>query len=574
MCKRFLFFFSILLAAYADAQQEKAFVSGTIKDSLGIPLSGAYITELGTSNAALSGEDGNFQLTIDANKSVELGISYVGRPSRIIRINPLASGEKHRIDVKMEYGVKLKEFVFNEERDREKVSMQTIDPKTVTTLPNASGSFETILKTLPGVSSNNEMSAQYNVRGGNYDENLIYVNDIEIYRPFLPRSGQQEGLSFIHTELVQNVKFSAGGFEARYGDKMSSVLDIKYKEPKKFAASANVSLLGIQSHVEGTAHKKRFTYLLGARYWTNQLLVGSLDTKGDYRPSFADVQTLITYHLRDNLSVSVLGSYAQNRYLVVPQERETVFGTVKSALVLRMFFNGSDLMEYRTATGAISVNYQPTTKLQLKLYSSAFYSNENEYFTVEGGYKLEEVETDFGSANFGKSKASKGIGYFMNNARNSLEASVVNAGHRGFYTIGRHYIQWGFQVQHEEINDKLNEWQYMDSLGFAKPGLSDGQIVMKEYIVGQNQVISNRVNGYLQNSQTLNKAYHMIFNYGVRSNWWSYNHENVISPRFQVSFEPNRPHNRAIFNHEETGSPTSPHFTGNSGLLQAVLIRI
>jgi hypothetical protein len=238
----------------------------------------------------------------------------VGRNPYIIKVKPLNPGERLNIPIQMSYGISLRTFVMSEERDREKISMVSIDPKKIEGLPNVSGSFESILKTLPGVTSNSELSSQYNVRGGNYDENLIYVNDIEIYRPFLPRSGQQEGLSFIHTELVQNVKFSAGGFEARYGDKMSSVLDIKYKDPTKFAASTNAGLLGVQSHVEGASKDLRFTYLLGARYWSNKYVLGTLDVQGDYQPSFYDLQTLLNFHIKENLTLSVLGSYAQNKY--------------------------------------------------------------------------------------------------------------------------------------------------------------------------------------------------------------------------------------------------------------------
>ena len=526
--------------------QKSALVYGIIRDSLGRPIADVNVTAIGTDKLTISDEKGYYQLTLPSNNAYEIGLSYIGRPNKRISLRTLNPGEKYELNVNMEYGIRLTEVVVSEERDRDKVSMQVINPKTVSTLPNVSGSFESILKTLPGVTSNNELSSQYNVRGGNYDENLIYVNDIEIYRPFLPRSGQQEGLSFIHSELVENVKFSAGGFEARYGDKLSSVLDIQYKKPKKFAASANLSLLGAQTHVEGSTPNRRFTYLVGARYWTNQYVVSTLDTKGSYKPSFSDVQTLLTYHLKDNLSVSFLGSYAQNKYLVIPETRETVFGTVKQALALRIGFNGQDLMEYRTATGAVSVTYLPTQKVQLKLYSSVFYSNENEIFTLEGAYRLEEVETDFGSDNFGKSKASKGIGYFLNNARNQIEAVVFNAGHRGYYTIGNNSIQWGGQVQVEQINDKLNEWRYIDSLGFAKPTLVNDEIVMQEYISSRNTLNTYRLSGYIQNSQLLNKVNNMRINYGLRSNWWSYNNENVVSPRIQFSFEPNRGYNRAL----------------------------
>ncbi|MCU0442367.1 MAG: TonB-dependent receptor [Bacteroidia bacterium] len=537
----------ILLMFWVNANaQTGSVVYGVVQDSSGLPIQDVNIVELGSGKTTISKEDGKFFIEVSSQAPLEFGFSYIGRPTQKMKVKPLKQGEKYELIVKMGYGVSMETFIVTEERDRDKASVTVIDPRTIRSLPNVSGSFESILKTLPGVSSNNELSSQYNVRGGNFDENLIYVNDIEIYRPFLPRSGQQEGLSFIHTEMVENVKFSAGGFEARYGDKLSSVLDITYKKPKKFGASVQAGLLGVQTHVEGASPNKRFTYLLGARYWTNKYIVGTLDTKGNYQPSFTDVQTLLTYHLKDNLSISFLGGYARNTYLVVPETRETVFGTVRQALALRIFFNGSDLMQYTTGTGALSIQYQPSKSSLLKFYGSVFQSNEKEQFTLEGAYRLEEVETDFGSDNFGRSRASKGVGYFLNNARNEIDALVYNAGHRGSLSQGAHNIQWGAQIQGESIRDRLNEWYYLDSLGFAKPTLVDGQFELNDFQRAQNSINSFRVSGYIQNSQLLMQSNNMRFTYGLRSNWWSYNNQNVVSPRFQFSIEPNRAHNRAV----------------------------
>lgn len=548
-----LIFISLLsFAAYAQ-QKDLAVVYGTVKDSLGRSFADANVFVVGTNITTTSREDGSYQLKIPANKELELVFSFVGRPSYKATVGPLKVNERFLLDVTMSYTLSLKTFTLTEEQNRDKASTITIDIKEIKQLPNVSGSFEQILKTLPGVTSNNELSSQYNVRGGNYDENLIYVNDIEIYRPFLPRSGQQEGLSFIHTELVQNIRFSAGGFEARYGDKLSSVLDIKYKTPKKFASSANVSLMGAQAHAEGATKNLRFTYLLSARYWTNQYVLSTLDVQADYKPSFSDVQSLITWHPTSNLTISALGSYARNKYLVIPQTRETTFGTVKEALQLKMFFDGQDLMEYQTATGALSFNYTPNRHTQLKLISSIFNSNENELFTVEGAYRLEEVETDFGNDNFGKSRATKGIGYFLNNARNRINATVYNVGHRGYHTINNHSIQWGLQAQGERITDKINEWDYKDSLGFAQPSQVNGMPVVLNYLNTTINLNSYRLSGYLQNTQTLNKDYNLYITYGVRTNWWSFNNENVFSPRVQISMEPNRKHNRAVANGSRKG---------------------
>jgi hypothetical protein len=544
-------FFTLLLACLVlpviSKAQKSASIYGNITDSIGRVIADVNIQVRNHNIIESSNDVGSYQIQVPAQKELELIFTYVGRSPYIIKVNPLNPGERINIPIQMSYGISLRTFVLTEERDREKISMVSIDPKKIEGLPNVSGSFESILKTLPGVTSNSELSSQYNVRGGNYDENLIYVNDIEIYRPFLPRSGQQEGLSFIHTELVQNVKFSAGGFEARYGDKMSSVLDIKYKDPTKFAASTNAGLLGVQSHVEGASKDLRFTYLLGARYWSNKYVLGTLDVQGDYQPSFYDVQTLLNFHIKENLTLSVLGSYAQNRYNFIPQNRETTFGTVTRAYRLNIFFDGADLMEYQTGTLAATVNYRPTPFSQLKLIASTFYSNENEIFTVEGAYRLSDIETDLGSDNFAQARNLRGVGYFINNARNSVIARVSNIGHRGFQTMGKHNLQWGAFFQTEQIQDKLHEWQYDDSSGFSRPQLdTNGNFNLNSFLSTRLNLSSHRLHGYLQNSQTLNKTYNAVLTYGLRANYWNYNQQLVFSPRLQFGFEPNRKHNRLV----------------------------
>lgn len=527
--------------------QKNAIIYGKISDSTGQRIADVNIQVRNLNILAISHEDGSYQIQVPAEKELELVFTYVGRNPYYIKVDPIASGGKKNIPVQLSYGISLKTFVIAEERDREKISMVSIDPKKIEALPNVSGSFESILKTLPGVTSNSELSSQYNVRGGNYDENLIYVNDIEIYRPFLPRSGQQEGLSFIHTELVQNVKFSAGGFEARYGDKLSSVLDIKYKDPTKFASSVNAGLLGVQSHIEGASKNLRFTYLLGARYWSNKYVLGTLDVQGDYQPSFYDIQTLLNFHIKENLTLSVLGSYAQNRYNFIPQNRETTFGTVNRAYRLNIYFDGADLMEYQTGTIAATLNFKPSAFSQLKLIASSFYSNENEIFTVEGAYRLSDIETDLGSDNFAQARNLRGIGYFINNARNAVIARVSNIGHRGYQTIGKNNVQWGAFFQTEQIQDKLHEWQYDDSSGFSRPQLdSNGNFVLNSFLSTRLNLSSYRLHGYIQNSQTINKTYNAILTYGIRSNYWSYNQQLVFSPRIQFGFEPNRKHNRLV----------------------------
>lgn len=536
--------------------QDKAYLFGTISDSLNRPIEDVNIQIVSTKITGNSDKNGKYTLQVPANSQLTLVFTYVGRPPKKIELQALEKGEKKELDVKMDFGVSLRVFVVSEEKDRDKVSMYTIDPKKASILANVSGSFEQILKTLPGVSSNNELSSQYNVRGGNYDENLIYVNDIEIYRPFLPRSGQQEGLSFIHTELVQNVKFSAGGFEARYGDKMSSVLDIKYKDPKKFGASATVSLLGLQTHVEGASKDLRFTWLLGARYWSNAYVLGTFDVQGDYQPKFYDVQTLLNWHLTDNLTLSVLGSFASNKYYFVPQNRQTTFGTVNRAYQLNIFFDGADLMEYQTGMAAATLNYKLNHKTQLKLIGSSFYSNENEIFTVEGAYRLSDIETDLGSDNFARARSLRGVGYFINNARNAVVARVNNIGHRGFHSAGKNTLQWGAFLQTETINDRLHEWYYDDSAGFSRPKLdSNGNFELNSYLSTRLSLSTYRLSAYAQNTQVLNKTYNATITYGIRINNWSYNQQTVLSPRIQFAFEPNKKFNKLL---KESKSDSKP----------------
>lgn len=548
------FWFGFSVALFA----QDASLYGIVSDSSGKPVADVNIQVLGVKQNTLSELDGSYKLQVPSGRVLDVVFSFVGSKPKRLQVPALLPGQEYKLHVTLNFGVELDQFVFMDESGRGRASSYIIDPRRSSSLPNVSGSFEKILTTLPGVTSNNELSAQYNVRGGNFDENLVYVNDIEIYRPFLPRSGQQEGLSFIHSELVQNVKFSAGGFEARYGDKLSSVLDIKYKDPKKFAASLNTGLLGVMAHVEGASSDYRFTWLLGARYWSNAYVLGTLDVKGDYKPSFYDVQTLLTYHFTDNLSLSYLGSFARNNYFFIPQNRETVFGTVNAAYQLQIFFDGADLMSYQTSTHAASLVYKPTSRTQLKLIASSFSSDESEVFTVEGAYRLSDIETDLGSDDFARARSLRGVGYFINNARNYISARVNNVGHRGYHSFASNQLQWGAFFQTEQITDRLHEWFYDDSAGFSRPVLvQDSLFELNSFLSTRLGISSYRINGYVQNSQTLNKAYNMQLTYGLRANYWSLNQEAVVSPRVQFSFEPNKVFNKRISDKISKGEETA-----------------
>ena len=546
MYLRAFLLFTLTLPCFSVFAQRKATVFGMVKDSANAMLEDVNVAGVGKTFGTITSKDGSYVLTVPSEETFQLAFSFVGRATIYIEVPALLPGSSKRIDVIMGTVTKLGTVVVEGAQEREKVSTMSIDPKSLEVMPNISGNFEAVLKTMPGVTSNNELSSQYNVRGGNYDENLVYVNDIEIYRPFLVRSGQQEGLSFINPDMVQNVKFSAGGFEARYGDRLSSVLDVRYKQPRKFGVTTHASFMGVNTTVEGSSKNMRLNYIAGARYRSNNYLLNSLDVQGDYKPRFADVQSLLTYHLRDNIEISWLANYTENRYLIIPQNRETVFGTVTNALRLNIGFEGSELMRYRTMMSGLTVSYRPNNKVLLKLIASGYNSIENEYFSVEGAYRLDQLENNLGSDNFAESVANRGTGYFVNHARNNLEATVVNIGHRGYYTHKIHNIQWGVQYQRELIQDKLHEWRYMDSADFSVPLLVNGRFEMNEFYRGRVNMSSNRYMAYIQNAQTIHAGSNMVLSYGVRSNYWDINRQNVISPRFQFSFEPNRQHNRDI----------------------------
>ena len=416
-----------------------------------------------------------------------------------------------------------------------------IDPKAINILPSASNGVEALLKTLPGVTSNNELSSQYSVRGGNYDENLIYVNDIEIYRPYLVRSGQQEGLSFVNSDMVSSILFSAGGFEAKYGDKMSSVLDIKYRKPDNFNATANVNLLGAALHTEGTNKNHRFSFQLGARQKSNQYLLGAMETKGEYKPSFYDVQTFLTYDVTEKLEINFLGNLSQNKYQMIPQTRQTEFGHVNEALRLTVYFDGQEIDQFNTKMGALSSIYRPNKNLTLKLISSVFNTNENEDFDIQGEYRLDELVKDLGADDFGKVAFNRGIGTYLNHSRNVLKAGIYNLEHKGYYNKGNQNLLWGAKIQQEQVNDKLNMWTMIDSSGFSIPqsGLNQDQIFLQNVLKTQIKINSLRYSSYIQNTVNWGDSAEYSFTYGARASYWDINKQLVLSPRLNFAVKPN-----------------------------------
>ncbi|RIJ47654.1 TonB-dependent receptor [Maribellus luteus] len=528
----------LLVAFTALGQSNNATLKGTLKDTKGVPLDMVNIVikeypTLGTTTTAR----GEFLLRIPAQKHLTIVFSSLGYQT--FQDSVYAKPEETVIKeiVMPEQNLELAEIVVKEQR-RNGGNLTSIDPRVINIIPNASGALETMLKTLPGVSSNNELSSQYTVRGGNFDENLVYVNDVEVYRPFLVRSGQQEGLSFINSDMVSTIDFSAGGFNAKYGDKMSSVLDIKYKKPSDFKGSATASMLGASAHFEDVALKGKLSHISGIRFKTNRYLLGSLDEQGEYNPNFLDFQTYISYQVSEKLDVSFLGNIAQNQYNFIPQTRETTFGTWQNPLNTKIYFSGQEEDVFKTYLGAVTFNYHPSVNLNLKFIASAYHAKEEETYDIQGQYYLNQLERNMASGDFGDSVLNLGVGTFLNHARNYLDATVYSISHKGAFNSENHLLNWGIKYQHEKIEDKLNEWIYRDSAGYSIP-YSDSEVLLYYTLNAKNKLSSNRVTGYIQDTWSVPvKSGDLYLTGGVRFNYWDFNDELLISPRMTLSYYP------------------------------------
>ena len=519
-------------------------ISGTITDEENNTLPSVNIAILNTSIGATSLNDGSYNMEVPANKSMVVAYSFIGYEIEKIRLPMLKRGQNYTLNIQLKAKNTLLNDVIVKDKKSRKESFNRIKPKHVKILPGSQGGIEAILKTLPGVSSANELSSQYSVRGGNFDENLVYVNGIEVYRPFLIRAGQQEGLSFVNTDMVSSILFSSGGFEAKYGDKMSSVLDITYKRPRENAASLQLSMLGGSAHFEGASKNGRFSYLVGARHKTNEYVLNAMDTKADYIPKFSDLQTFINYELNTNWQISFLGNISKNEYTMIPENRDTEFGTLNEALKLTIFFEGKEVNKYETYFGALSTTYQPSTHLNLQFTTSAFQTFEQENFDILGEYWLYQLENNLGSDDFGNIAFDRGVGKYINHARNSLNARVINFSHKGNYNNEDLKVDWGFRAQKEEIEDKISEWNLIDSAFFNYPHPNDNiggeadpnqQIVMSELLKTQINLSSYRNSGYMQFSKDINN---ITINAGTRGSYWTYNEELLLSPRATIAYAP------------------------------------
>ena len=545
----FLFFSTFLVA------QKSTILKGTIKNNLNQPIEKVSIT-FGNSGTETD-ENGNYTIRIPIDTEITLVFSHVSYQTlkekitannrNGIRFSPI-------LTLKTE---KLKEIVIKDNK-KEAQGITKIDINKVKNVLGPNAGVENILMTLPGVNNNNELSTQYNVRGGNFDENLVYVNGVEVYRPFLIRSGQQEGLSFINTNMIQNIHFSAGGFQARYGDKLSSVLDITYKKPAETATTIDASFLGGSATFEGQFLDKKLSTITGVRYRDNSLFVNSQQIEVNFRPKFTDVQTYLSYEFSEKFSLNFLGNFSLNNYNYKPLSRRTRFGTVANPLELIVFYNGQEQDNYLTVFGAFSADYKINENFKLTTIASRYNTQEEEYFDIAAQYNLGEVDANIGSENFGEVQFSQGIGSQLNHARNDLDALITNFQVRG--TINKDQKQWTFgaKYQRENIRDRIREWEVIDSLGFSiRPPHHagnnqpyepfEGEIVPFQNIRKDNSVNINRVSGFVQfDEKTFWHDHEIFYNIGIRAHNWSVigngvasKNQTIFSPRAQFAIKPN-----------------------------------
>lgn len=542
MLKKLLPFLFLLPIQFVFAQKNNLVVTGLVKDVNGLAVQDAFIYTADNKFFTYTDEKGYYQLNIKSDAPVVIICSYA---SQFVKrdVNP-AAGRELVWNIVLPNAFDLKTYTVKPDFERTVPGKIVLDPRKVERFPVVQ--FEQILKSVGlGVSqAGGELSSAYNVRGGNFDENLIYVNDIEIYRPFLVRSGQQEGLSFVNPDMVQNLQFSAGGWQAQYGDKLASVLDVEYRRPQKSSGRIRMSMLGAELQAENVALNGRLSYLVGMRYRTNQYLLGALDVQGDYKPRFIDFQSLVSYRIKKGWQAEWLSNFASNRFLLTPVSQTTSFGTVRDALRLYVGFGGSELMQYRNTIQAITLKFKPDNFNEIKWITSYYNSDEREFVTVEGAYFLDQLETNLGSSSFSEPKLRLGQGYFINHARNTLFAQVANTGLVGKHSVNNSSIKWGVKFQYESIDDVLKEWKYNDSAGYRIPATSD--FSFDRYVNASNDFNSHRIIAFVQNTQMLNENLNAKINYGIRSSYWSFNGQNVVSPRVQFSFEPNKAINDSI----------------------------
>ena len=521
-----LLFFGLPLCGL---QAQEFTLSGRVVDTNESPIELASVSCLSQGKATMTDLKGRFSLTLHSADSVAIKFSMIGYKSKI-RILRRPRG-KQTLKVILSPMDALGEVVVSEKR-RQTTATQQLDVKNLKDNPSASGNaVEELIQQQAGVSIHNELSSQYNVRGGSFDENSVYINNVEIYRPLLIRSGQQEGLSIINPDMVESIGFSSGGFEAKYGDKMSSALDITYRRPTRSELSASMSLLG------GTAFaavgNKRLSMSHAVRYKTNRYLLGSLETKGEYRPNYLDYQTFISYRPDSLWSIDFLGNISENHYNFRPSDRETSFGTMEDVKSFKVYFDGQEKDVFRTFFGSLSISRLFGAKHQTKvsLLGSAFYSKEQERYDIQGQYWLDDTQTS----------ENLGVGTYMEHARNYLTSKVASVKLMVNHKARKHDIEGALTMKFEDIKEKASEYEMRDSSGYSIPH-NPNRLDLIYTLRSENHINSNRIEGYLQDTYRFashgERQSFFTLNYGVRFNHWSFSKETTVSPRVSIAMVP------------------------------------
>lgn len=534
----FILGFCTVFAATAFGQRQYE-IEGIVKDSEDVAIGGVNIILLKSEKGTVSAEDGKFRFEINEN---ELRGSLIFRHVKYVELR-LPVEDLIKADSLYEIVLEDSIRILNQvdviedrfEDNNANVSTFTLSPINAQFTPAPFQDISGLLVTLPGVSSNNEFSTGYSVRGGNFDENLVYVNNIPIYRPQIITSGQQEGLSFVNTDLVSGIEFSSGGWEAKFGDGLASTLNIQYKQPSELNGSFNIGLLGGSLHLEGISRNRRFTYLVGGRHKTSEYLLNTLETEGEYRPRFSDIQTYLNYDLSKNGSlgkteIGLLFSYAQNRYLVQPTSRETTFGTFNDQKRLFVAFDGQEKLTYDTWQSGIKLSHRLSARWKTHLILSGTYSMEREYYDIESGYLLCNVDNNPASPGFNECLTNIGIGTNYYSGRNLLDARLLNAESRNEVIIDqKNTLEFGFGYAHHAFDDQLNEYEFIDSADY---------VTITEAVKSNSDIQYSRMSAYIQNNTEFNPRHSLT--YGIRMLYQDFGKEFLFSPRIQYSWKPVR----------------------------------
>lgn len=502
-------------------------LSGKVSDDNGDAIELATVSCLEQGAVTMANLKGEYSLKLHSADSVVIKFSMVGYQTRTRVLRRPKGNQKMLVTL---HPMKALDEVVVTERRRQTSSTEQLDTKDLKQTPSTTGNaVEELVQQQAGVSTHNELSSQYNVRGGSFDENSVYINNVEVYRPLLIRSGQQEGLSVINSDMVEKIGFSSGGFEAKYGDKMSSALDIQYRKPTRWEANLQASLLGGSAFV-GYGSKK-FTMSHGIRYKTNKYLLGSLETKGEYKPNFLDYQTYITYHPNERWNIDFIGNISENHYNFTPETRETSFGTMQNVKSFRVYFDGQEKDIFRTLFGTLRIqrNFSPNTKVSL--LASAFHTKEQETYDIQGQYWLDDTQT----------QEQLGVGTYMEHARNYLTANVQSVKLMANHKTRKHDIEAGITYKWEKIEENAREYEMRDSSGYNIPHHAD-RLDLIYSLASKNTLKSTRIEAYLQDTYRFQskgeKTWFFTLNYGVRLANWSYNKETIVSPRISLAAIP------------------------------------